>query len=74
MERMDGNNPLRQMVLRGKAREDFFAWHLENFQKKPASIDLWAIGLQLELFSQFFNKPIRNANDFYFALEMYNNA
>ncbi|TDS06597.1 hypothetical protein [Sphingobacterium paludis] len=73
MERISGNNPLRQMVLRGKAREDFFAWHNANFQKDPVNVDIWLIGLQLELFSQFFGKPIRHANDFYDALAAYNN-
>ncbi len=72
MDRIGGNNPLRQMVLRAKAREDFFKWYLDNFHNKPDSIDLWLIGLQLELFSQFFATTIRDANDFYAAMEAYN--
>lgn len=74
MDRIGGNSPLRQMVLRGKAREDFFAWYTDQFQNKPVNVDLWLIGLQLELFSLFFKQTIRDANDFYAALDAYNKA
>ena len=72
VDRMDKNNPLRQMVLRGKARKDFFAWYFDIFQKQPTNVDLWRIGIQIEHFSQFFKTTIRDANDFYAAMEAYN--
>ncbi len=67
-------NPLRQMVLQGKAREDFFEWYHQIHQEYPTTVDLWLIARQLELFTIFFNKTILNANDFYLAQEIYNSS
>jgi len=65
-------NPLRQMVLQGKAREDFFEWYHEIHEEYPKTVDLWLISRQLEFFTMFFKKTILNANDFYLAQEIYN--
>lgn len=66
------NNPLRQMVLAGKARKDFFAWYHSLHNEYPNQVDLWLIAKQLEHFSDFFKKPILHANDFYMAQALYN--
>ncbi|GHE29925.1 hypothetical protein [Sphingobacterium griseoflavum] len=68
------NNPLRQMVLAGKARTDFFAWYQSQYNEKPNQVDLWPIAKQLEHFTAFFKKPIQHANDFYMAQAFYNAA
>lgn len=61
-------NPLRQMVVIGKTRNVFFSWYLDKYGELPHNVDLWLIAKQLKIFSEFFDKTINHANDFYKAL------
>lgn len=68
------HDPLRQMILIGKAREDFFTWYYKTWDKHPEDIDQWTHAHQLKYYGEFFDEDINNANDFYRAQDLYNSA
>ncbi len=66
------HDPLRQMILFGQARQDFFTWYYTTWAKHPDDPDVWTLAHQLRYYSDFFGENIEDANDFYRLQDLYN--
>lgn len=68
------HDPLREMILIDKAREDFFTWFYKTWDKHPEDIEQWTLSHQLQYYSEFFGENIENANEFYRLQDLYNSS
>lgn len=66
------SGPLREMKLRGKAKQDFHQWYQKKYHNTAFDIEHWNYHTQREYYTKFFGVPINDSNDFYRELDKYN--